>query len=105
MILRYGHLPAQEIADFCHRWRITELALLGSVLRDDFQPDSGLDFLATFSPDADWGLLDHVRMEQALAAILDRDISLLTRRSVEQSHNWIRRQAILDSAEAIYESP
>ena len=98
------HLPDQPIADFCRRWQIRELALFGSVLREDFRPDSDLDILVTFAPDADWGLFDHMRMEQELAAILGRDVDLLTRRSVEQSHNWIRRQAILDSAEVVYES-
>lgn len=104
MTIAEAHLPAQQIADFCQRWRIDELALFGSVLRDDFQPGSDLDILVTFAPDADWGLLDHIRMEQELAALLGRDIDLLTKRSVEQSHNWIRRQAILDTAEVVYES-
>ena len=98
------YLPPEPIADFCQRWHITELALFGSVLRDDFRPDSDLDILVTFAPTADWGLLDHIRMEQELAAILGRDIDLLTRRSVEQSHNWIRRRHILDTAEIVYES-
>ena len=98
------YLPPEPIADFCQRWHITELALFGSVLRDDFRPDSDLDILVTFAPTADWGLLDHIRMEQELAAILGRDIDLLTRRSVEQSHNWIRRRHLLDTAEIIYES-
>jgi predicted nucleotidyltransferase len=97
-------LPAQPIADFCRRWRISQLALFGSALRHDFRPDSDLDLLVTFAPGADWGLLDHIRMEQELAAILGRDVDLLTRRSVEQSHNRIRRQQILDTAEVVYES-
>jgi predicted nucleotidyltransferase len=104
MTLVRTHLPAQPIADFCQRWRISELALFGSVLRDDFQPESDLDILVTFAPGADWGLLDHVRMEQELAAIFGHQVHLLTRRSVEQSHNWIRRQQILDTAEVVYES-
>ena len=97
-------LPTQQIADFCQRWRVAELALFGSGLRSDFRPDSDLDMLVTFTPGTDWSLLDHIRMEQELVAILGRDVDLLTRRSVEQSHNWIRRQAILDTAEILYES-
>ena len=104
MTLVDTRLPAQPVADFCQRWCISELALFGSALRDDFRPDSDLDILVTFEPDADWGLLDHIRMERELATILGRDINLLTRRSVEQSHNWIRRQEILDSAEVVYGS-
>ena len=104
MTLIDTQLPAQPIADFCRRWRISQLALFGSALRHDFRPESDLDILVTFATGADWGLLDHIRMEQDLAAILGRDVDLLTRRSVEQSHNWIRRQQILDTAEVVYES-
>ena len=104
MTLIHTHLPTQLIAGFGQRWRISELALFGSFLRDDIQPDSDLDFLVTFAPGSDWSLLDHIRMEQELAAILGRKADLLTRRSVEQSHNWIRRRQILDGAEVVYES-
>jgi uncharacterized protein len=104
MTLAGTYLPDRPIADFCRRWRIIELAVFGSVLRDDFQSDSDVDILVTFSPDADWGLLDHIRMERELATILGREVDLLTRRSVEQSHNWIRRRQILDTAEVVYES-
>lgn len=95
-------LPGKKLADFCRRWRITELALFGSALREDFSPESDLDILVTFDPEANWGLLDHVRMEQELAALLGREIDLLTKRSVERSHNPIRRQEILGTAEVIY---
>ncbi len=49
-------IPQDKIADFCRRWKITEFALFGSVLRDDFRPDSDVDVLVTFAPDARWGL-------------------------------------------------
>ena len=90
------------ILDFCQRWQIVEYAVFGSALRDDFNPDSDLDVLVSFGPDAAWSLLDHLRMEEELANLLNRDVDLLTRRSVEQSHNWLRRREILDSAEVIY---
>jgi uncharacterized protein len=59
-------LPQKEISDFCQRWQISEFALFGSVLRDDFGPDSDLDVLVTFAPEADWSLFDHLRMEEEL---------------------------------------
>ncbi len=46
-------LPHQPIHEFCDRWQITELSLFGSVLRDDFRPDSDIDILAAFAPTAD----------------------------------------------------
>ncbi len=52
------NLPRNEIARFCQRWKIREMALFGSVLRDDFSPDSDIDILVTFADDAKWGLLD-----------------------------------------------
>ncbi len=95
-------LPKDKIKDFCRRWKIAEFALFGSVLRDDFSPDSDLDILVTFAPEADWSLLDHVRMEQELEALLGREIDLVSRRAIERSSNWIRRQAILGTAQPFY---
>lgn len=95
-------LPLDMVTDFCKKWHIEEFAVFGSVLRGDFGPDSDLDVLVSFSPGADWGLLDHLQMEQELVALLNRKVDLLTRRAVEQSRNWIRRQEILSTAEVIY---
>ena len=94
----------KKISDFCRRWHITEFALFGSVLRADFDAESDLDILVAFAPDADWSLLDHVKMEQELEALLGRKVDLLSRRSVERSHNWLRRREILDTAEVVYAS-
>jgi hypothetical protein len=80
-------LSEQKISDFCQHWHIAELALFGSVLRDDFDAESDLDILVAFAPDADWSLLDHVKMEQELEALLGRKVDLLSRRSVERSRN------------------
>jgi predicted nucleotidyltransferase len=95
-------IPSREVSSFCQRWRIIEFAVFGSALRDDFGPGSDLDVLVTFDPDANWSLLDHLKMENELASLLKRDIDLFTRRAVEQSHNWLRRREILDTAEVIY---
>ena len=45
-------ISRKKITDFCQRWKITEFAFFGSVLRDDFRPDSDIDVLVTFAPDA-----------------------------------------------------
>ena len=71
------HISEKQIADFCHRWHITEIALFGSILRDDFNSESDIDILVTFSPVADWSLFDHVRMEQELEKIVGRKIDVL----------------------------
>jgi hypothetical protein len=95
-------IPDEALAGFCRRWRITELALFGSALRDDFRPDSDVDFLVTFAPDADWSLLDVVGIEEELGLILGRKADLVSRQAVEQSYNWIRRKEILETAQVIY---
>jgi hypothetical protein len=95
-------IPREKIAEFCRRWKITELAMFGSVLRDDFRPDSDLDVLVTFAPDAEWGLWDHLTMQEELSAILGRKVDLVSRRAIERSRNWIRRKAILEAAEPFY---
>ena len=104
MINRNIDIPKKQIAEFCRRWNIVEFALFGSVLRDDFDLDSDLDILVTFAPEADWSLLDHLRMERELSDILGQKIELLSKRAVEQSHNVIRRREILNTAEVIYVS-
>jgi len=95
-------IPDEALAAFCRRWKITELALFGSALRDDFRPDSDVDFLVTFAPDADWSLLDVVGMQDELASIIGRKVDLVDREAVEHSDNWIRRKHILGGAEVIY---
>ncbi len=95
-------LPEAEIERFCQRWKISELALFGSVLREDFRPDSDVDVLVTFSPDARWSLFDMVRMERDLEAILGRPVDLVERKAVESSENYIRRKHILSSLVPVY---
>ena len=95
-------LSREELEEFCRRWRIRELCLFGSALREDFQPDSDVDFLVRFAPDAEWSLLDHARMERELEKLLGRKVDLVSRAAVEQSPNWIRRREILQTARRLY---
>jgi len=95
-------LPKEKITEFCNRWKITEFALFGSVLRDDFGPTSDVDVLVTFASDAHWSLLDHVTMQDELAVLYGRKVDLVSRRGIERSRNPMRRRDILDSAEIIY---
>ena len=69
----------EQIADFCRRWKIARLEVFGSALRDDFAPDSDIDLLVTFASDAQWSLFAHMRMEDELKSILDRDVDVVTR--------------------------
>ena len=91
-----------RIDSFCRKWKVRELSLFGSALRDDFGSDRDVDLLVTFAPDAEWSLLDHIRMEEELTAIIGRKVDLVSRRAVERSANHIRRQSILSSARVVY---
>ena len=97
-------VPGDKIAGFCRRWEISEFALFGSVLREDFCPDSDVDVLVKFSNDADWTLFDLVRMQNELKEIFSRDVDIVTRGGLETSRNHIRRNAILNSAEVVHVS-
>lgn len=95
-------LPIEQIETFCQKWQIVEFALFGSVLREDFRPDSDLDVLVTFHPDAPWGIFELVEIEQELAQLVDRDVDLLEKQVIEKSDNHIRREAILTTAKVLY---
>ena len=90
------------IAAFCRKWKIVELSVFGSVLRSDFGPGSDVDVLVRFDSTARHGLSEWMEMERDLVEILGRDVDLISRRSVEESRNYIRRKAILESAQVVY---
>jgi uncharacterized protein len=91
-----------RLRDFCERWRIADLAVFGSVLRDDFRADSDVDVLVRWAPDVTWGLLDHARMEEELSRIFGRKTDLISRRAVERSSNALIRRSILGTAVLIH---
>ena len=102
MVAKNIEIPTDKIADFCQRWKITEFAFFGSVLRDDFRPDSDVDILVTFDPDAHRTLFDMVDMQDELEAMFGRKVDLVSKRGIEHSRNYLRRKTILNSAQIIY---
>jgi uncharacterized protein len=94
-------LPMREIQAFCQKWQITEFALFGSVLRDDFRPDSDIDILLTFAPEAQRGLTETLQMRDELQMMFDRKVDLIVKAAIERSENWLRRKNILEFAEVI----
>jgi uncharacterized protein len=102
MMTQNLNLPIVEIKELCDRWQIVEFALFGSVLRDDFKPTSDIDVLITFAPNARKGLLTLARIKHELEDLLERDVDILTKQSIEQSHNLTRSRNILKSAQVLY---
>ena len=88
----------EKLRDFCRKWKITEFSLFGSVVRDDFGPESDVDVMVTFEKDNPWTLFSLVHMEDELAEIFGRPVDLCERPGIERSRNRIRKASILSSA-------
>ena len=91
-------VPRERIAEFCRRHHIRRLAFFGSVLRDDFGPDSDVDVLVEFAPGEEPGFLRLARMERALSEILGRKADLRTAEDLSR----YSRDEVLASAEVQY---
>ena len=92
-------LDRDALAAFCRKWRIRELSLFGSALRDDFGPESDLDFLVSFEPGAPWDLWELVDMRDELMSITGRDVDIVVK---EALRNPWRRKEILSNREVIH---
>jgi hypothetical protein len=92
-------IPMEKIGDFCRKWRIKELSLFGSVLREDFRPDSDVDVLVEFAPDAPWSLWEWPDMMEELKVILAREVDLVEKDTLT---NPFRRHSILTTREVVY---
>ena len=92
-------LDKEAIAAFCRKWRIRELSLFGSVLRDDFGPDSDLDFLVSFEAEAGWDLWDLVTIREDLVSLVGRNVDMVIK---EALRNPYRRREILTNRQVIH---
>ena len=94
-------LPLNRIEAFCEQRGIVRLSLFGSVLREDFGPDSDVDVLVEFAPGVRFGLLELVRMERELGEIVGRKADM-------HAPHWLKpwlRDRVVGSAELVYERP
>lgn len=102
MITTNIDIDYEQIATFCRKWGIRELALFGSVLRDDFRPDSDVDVLFTMAAGAPCGFDEFWGMKEELERMFGRQVDFVQRQLVEESPNWIRRKHILGTCRTIY---
>ena len=98
------NISNKSLVEFCNRWMVEELALFGSILRDDFSDESDIDVLVTFKAGAQWTLFDLTEMRDELMTLFGRQVDLVTRGGLETSRNYLRRESILSNAEVIYAS-
>ncbi|MXY97864.1 MAG: nucleotidyltransferase [Gemmatimonadetes bacterium] len=97
------NIPNNKIAEFCQRHHIRRLALFGSVLRDDFTPESDVAILVDFEPDTHIGYIGLAGLEIELIDMLGRNVDLHTLEGVERSRNGLLQKEILGTAETVYE--
>jgi predicted nucleotidyltransferase len=95
-------IAPERIEEFCRKWKIREFALFGSVLRDDFRPDSDVDVLVEFEPESKNTLFDFMAMEDELRILFARDVDLVEKGAVRNPfvRNHIRhnRQIVFNAA-------
>ena len=94
-------VPQEEVAAFCKRNRIRRLSFFGSVLRDDFRPESDVDVLVDFEGGVRVGYITLMRMQRELGAILGRKTEIYRPSGFRE---WLREE-VVGSAELQYESP
>ena len=95
-------LSQDELAEYCQRWSVTELSLIGSSASDDVGADEPTEFLVRFEAGVMRRYADAVAMERELAELTGRDVELVDYRSiVDWSENYTRRKAVLESAQVI----
>jgi hypothetical protein len=87
---------------FCKRWKVRELCLFGSALREDFDTQSDVDVLVSFPPGADWSWGDWFQMTDAIKEIFGREVDLVSRSAVERRENPYRKRHILSHLEPLY---
>lgn len=92
-------IPTESVSKVCRRFRVREMALFGSVLRSDFGPDSDVDILVTFEPDAPLDLFDMAQLKEALEAIFQRPVDLVEKKAIK---NPFRKKEILSHMEIVY---
>jgi len=92
-------IPKDKIAEFCRKWKIVEFSLFGSILRDDFAPESDVDVLVKFAPGAGIGFDNRVEMQDELAAMFGREVDIVEKGAIR---NPFRRHSILSTKEVLY---
>ncbi len=93
---------SEDIAGFCERWGVHELALFGSAVREDFRADSDVDVLVKLAPGVRHGLFDWERMRADLSRLFGRRVDLVNRASLEVSRGARRKREIIESARVIH---
>lgn len=93
------NIPMERVRAFCAKWKVVEFSLFGSVLRDDFRPDSDIDVLLSFEEKSAWSLYDLVEMKDELKTIFGREVDLIEKEAIR---NPYRRRSMLAEHKVLY---
>lgn len=91
--------PPEKIAAFCRKWKVTELSVFGSVLRDDFGPESDVDVLVALRENHGWGLYEWLDMIDELQEMFGREVDLVSKAGLK---NPFRRSEIMSTRRILY---
>jgi len=91
-------IPKDAVAAVCRKYQVREPSLFGSALRDDFRPDSDLDLLVSFQPEARVGFVTLARLARELSAVLDRKVDLVPKEGLKRAI----RAEVLAEAEVLF---
>ena len=92
-------IPKKKIGEFCRRWKVVEFSLFGSILREDFRPESDVDILVTFASGAQVSLFDLVQMKIELESMFGRSVDVVEKNALR---NPFRKREILNTAQVVY---
>ncbi|MGA2172766.1 MAG: hypothetical protein ABSG82_07135 [Sedimentisphaerales bacterium] len=95
-------IPKDKVDAFCRQHHICDLGLYGTVLHEDFRPNSGIGVLVGFEQGHRPGPIRMGAMQEELTKIFGQNVNLVERQAVEKSENYIRRRHILKSVEPVY---
>jgi uncharacterized protein len=82
----------------CRQWRVVKLEAFGSVLREDFGPDSDVDLLVTFAPGHKPTFADLIRLQEALEELFARKVDL----AEPEQLKWVIRDRVQQEAQVVY---
>ena len=92
----------EEIRKICEKWGISEFSVFGSYVRNELKEDSDVDVLISFKDNVRCTLFDLAHLQSELEKIFGRKVEIITKRGLENSRNYIRKNAILSEAKLIY---
>lgn len=104
MTIRNINIQEEQLAEICKKFKIRELTIFGSALREDFNEKSDVDLLVEFNPNSGISLFDVVDLKEALESFLGREVDIVSKKAIQRSRNYLKKKAILDNYMVIYAS-